>query len=231
MKSGAAFLLAVLLAIVLAYGSFGSGSSSDGDSDHSDSASSSKDHDSGQDKPDKDDSGKDSDKKKSDKEDRDKDDKDSGGDSSYAEAMKQRLENDGLHVQRSAADSAEDCAAHSYGEVRTWFQNHPCTRVDRAWYEVRDDQDNKAVLSVAWVEMPDADSAGELQTLVDRPGTGNATELSKDEGPYQGTSYSGWYYRSSRDGDTFSSVQAEPVAHSDGSREVARRAAGVADAA
>jgi hypothetical protein len=229
MRSGTAFLLAVGLAILLAYGSLGSGWSSDGDADHSDSASSSKDHDSDKDKSDKDESDKDD----RDKDDRDKDksDKDSNGDSNYANAMKQRLEDDGLHVQQTSSDSAEDCAAHSYGEVRNWFQAHPCTRVDRAWYEVSDDHDNKAVLSVAWVEMPDADSAAELQTLVDRPGTGNATELSKDDGPYQGTSYSGWYYRSSRDGDTFSSVQAEPLANSDGSREVARRASGATAAA
>ena len=81
-------------------------------------------------------------------------------------------------------------------------------------------------MSVAWVEMPDAEGAGDLQRLVDRPGTGNITELSKQDGPYQNVSYSGWNYRSGRDGDTFHSVQAEPLADTEGSREVARRAAG-----
>jgi hypothetical protein len=231
MRSGAAFVLAVLLAIVLAYGSFGSGSSHDGDSDHSNSASPSDDHD---DKGSQDDSEKDtgSDKGSDKYSDKDKDrDRDSGKDSSYADAMKQRLQDEGLHVQQSSEDSAQDCAAHSYGEVRSWFQAHPCTGLDRAWYEVSDDHDNKAMLSVAWVQMPDADSAGELQTVVNRPGTGNVTELSKDDGPYQGVAYRGRYYRSSRDGDTFCSVQAEPLASSEGSREVARRAAGAAEAA
>ncbi len=141
--------------------------------------------------------------------------------------MKQRLENEGLHIEQSSATSDDHCAAHSFGEVSTYFQEHPCNGLDRAWYEVSDG-DNTAIVSVAWVEMPDADSAAELQTLVDRPGTGNVTELSKEDGPYQSVRYSGWYYRSGRDGDTFSSIQAEPLTDSDGSREVARRASGAA---
>lgn len=225
MRTGTLVVLAILLAILLAYGSIGSGSSGDGDSHRADSSSSSKDHRSDKDdKDDKDRSTKDRSTKDESKDDRSHED-------NYADDMKQRLENDGLHVQQTSKDSASDCAAHSYGEVRTWFQHHPCTRIDRAWYEVCDEHDNKAVLSVAWVEMPDEDSAAELKTVVDTPGTGNATELSKDDGPYRDTSYSGYYYRSSRDGDTVRSVQAEPLTNSDGSREVARRAAGVAESA
>jgi hypothetical protein len=79
--------------------------------------------------------------------------------------------------------------------------------------------------------MPDAEDAGDLQRLVDRPGTGNVTELSRDEGPHQDVDYSGRYYDSGRDGDTFSSVQAEPVGESDGAADVARRAVSATSAA
>ena len=174
----------------------------------------------------------DSDDEKSDDDKKDDDDsnKDSGDDdsgSSLAEARKQQLEGDGLRVRQMSTAENDDCAANSYGEVRDYFSNHPCQGVQRAWYEVSDDEDNAAVLSVAWVEMPDAEAANDLQRLVDRPGTGNVTELSKEDGPYQDVRYSGWYYRSDVDGATFRSVQAEPLAGNDGSREVARKASGV----
>ncbi len=141
--------------------------------------------------------------------------------------MKQQLESDGLQVRQMSTAESDDCAANSYGEVRDYFSGHPCQGVQRAWYEVSDDEDNAAVLSVAWVEMPEAEAANDLKRLVDRPGTGNVNELSKEDGPYQELRYSGWYYRSDVDGATFRSVRAEPLADNDGSREVARKASGV----
>ena len=140
--------------------------------------------------------------------------------------MKQHLQDQGLSVAQMSTASDDDCAAHSYGEVRNHFSDHPCESLERAWYEICDDEDNSAVLSVAWVEMPDSAAAGDLQGVVDRPGTGNVTELSKEDGPYQDVRYSGWYYKSGRDGDTFHSVQAEPLADNEGSRDLARRASG-----
>ena len=225
MKSGAVILLAILLGVFLAVGQCGSGSADEKDDDSHSSSSASDDHD---DEQASDDDGDSDDDKKSD--DNDNDNKDSGDDdsgSSLAEAMKQQLESDGLQVRQMSTAENDDCAANSYGEVRNYFSNHPCQGVQRAWYEVSDDEDNAAVLSVAWVEMPDAEAANDLQRLVDRPGTGNVTELSKEDGPYQDVRYSGWYYRSDVDGATFRSVQAEPLAGNDGSREVARKASGV----
>jgi hypothetical protein len=220
MKGGAVFLLAILLGVFLAVGQCGSGSADEKDDDSHSNSSASDDHDDEQ-ASDDDDS---DDDKKSDDDDKDSGDDDSG--SSLAEAMKQQLESDGLQVRQMSTTENDDCAASSYGEVRNYFSDHPCQGVQRAWYEVSDD-DNAAVLSVAWVEMPDAEAANDLQRLVDRPGTGNVTELSKEDGPYQDVRYSGWYYRSDVDGATFRSVQAEPLAGNDGSREVARKASGV----
>jgi hypothetical protein len=225
MKGGAVVLLAILLGVFLAVGQCGSGSADEKDDDsHSSSSASDDDGDSDDDKKSDDD-----DDKKSDDDD-DNNNKNSGDDdsgSSLAEAMKQQLESDGLQVRQMSTAENDDCAANSYGEVRDYFSGHPCQGVQRAWYEVSDDEDNAAVLSVAWVEMPDAEAANDLKRLVDRPGTGNVTELSKADGPYQDVRYSGWYYRSDVDGATFRSVQAEPLAGNDGSREVARKASGV----
>jgi hypothetical protein len=223
MKGGAVVLLAILLGVFLVVGQCGSGSADEKDDDsHSSSSASDDDGDSDDDKK------SDDDDKKSD--DDDNNNKNSGDDdsgSSLAEAMKQQLESDGLQVRQMSTAENDDCAANSYGEVRDYFSGHPCQGVQRAWYEVSDDEDNAAVLSVAWVEMPDAEAANDLKRLVDRPGTGNVTELSKADGPYQDVRYSGWYYRSDVDGATFRSVQAEPLAGNDGSREVARKASGV----
>src|SRR3954453_16994104 len=223
MKSGAVILLAILLGVVLAVGQCGSGSADEKDDDSHSSSSASDDHDDEQ----ASDDDSDDDKKDDDAEDGDKDSGDDDAGSSVAEAMKQQLESDGLQVRQMSPAENDDCAASSYGEVRSYFADHPCQGVQRAWYEVGDDQGNAAVLSVAWVEMPAAEGANDLKRLVDRPGTGNVTELSKEDGPYQDVRYSGWYYRSDVDGVTFRSVQAEPLAGNDDSREVARRASGV----
>jgi hypothetical protein len=224
MKGGAVVLLAILLGVFLAVGQCGSGSADEKDDDSHSSSSASDDHD---DEQASDDDDSDDDKKSDDDNNNNKDSGDDDSGSSLVEAMKQQLESDGLQVRQMSTAENDDCAANSYGEVRNYFSDHPCQDVQRAWYEVSDDEDNAAVLSVAWVEMPDAEAANDLQRLVDRPGTGNVTELSKEDGPYQDVRYSGWYYRSDVDGATFRSVQAEPLAGNDGSREVARKASGV----
>lgn len=222
MRSGAAFLLAVLLGIFLAAGQCGSSSADDHDDDSHSSSSASDDN--GDDENDGDDK---------DKDDESTDESTSEStpeqDSGHAEAMKQQLEGEGLQVVQMSSTTDDDCAAHSYGEVSDYFAEHPCQGLERAWYEVSDDQDHRAVLSVAWVRMPDDQGAADLQEVVDRPGTGNVTELSTQDGPYQDVGYGGRYYRSGRDGDTFYSVQAEPLADDQGSQDVASRASGATD--
>jgi hypothetical protein len=249
MRSGAAFLLAVLLAVFLAARQWGSHTDDDdkGDADRT-SSSSSDGHDDTEDHDDEDTAERDSGDEDSGHEDSGHEDSghedsghensghtdtaDSDDDGSHDEnasstdRMTQRLEAQGLHIEQSSSDSDDDCAAHSYGQVAGHFADHPCAGLERAWYVVGDEAGNTAIVSVARVEMPDADSATELEALVDRPGTGNVTELSREDGPHGNVRYSGWYYRSDRDGDVFTSVQAEPLQSTDGSRDVARRASG-----
>lgn len=217
MKSGLV-LLAILLGVFLAVGQCGSGYSG-GSGDKDDDYVASAEHDDSEDHPASDDHD-DSDEKSD-----DHDDGKSEGGPDDVEAMKQSLQSQGLHVDQSSHSSEDDCAAHSYGAVHDHFGDHPCTSAQRAWYEVRDDNDNKAVVAATWVEMPDEAQARDLQHVMDVD-TGNMNELSREDGPYTDTTFSGRYHRSRLDHDTVVSVQAEPVGDSEGATDVARRAIG-----
>jgi hypothetical protein len=123
----------------------------------------------------------------------------------------QRLESRGLRVEERAVDADDDCAAHSYGQVRRFFVEHPCTALYRGLFEVRDRRRGVAVVAVAWVDMPDEAKAGEFQRLVDRHGTGNLTELTREGARPTGVRWTGEHYASVRDEATVVSAQAEPV--------------------
>jgi len=119
-----------------------------------------------------------------------------------------RLIRKGLRVRERNVRGDADCVAHSYGQVQDFFREHPCTALFRALLEVRDNRGNLAILAAAWVDMPDPDQARQLQELMDRGGTGNITELSRERG---GQRFSGDYYRSAREDSTVINVQAEPI--------------------
>jgi len=122
----------------------------------------------------------------------------------------QRLRSRGLRVTERGVDADDDCAAHSYGQVREFFGRQPCTALYRALFEVRDGRVT-VVVAVAWVDMPDDDQARRLQQLVDRNGTGNLTELTKEGRGPRSVQWTGQHYTSARDGVTFVNAQAEPV--------------------
>lgn len=124
--------------------------------------------------------------------------------------VKLRLEQRGFRVE-SRFDRSADCVARSYGAVREFFRDEPCTGVSRALFEVHDRRKNVVLVAVAWVEMPGSASARQFHDLVDRPGTGNVTELSRDQGRYRNVRFSGEHYASRRDGTTVVNVQAQPV--------------------
>lgn len=119
-----------------------------------------------------------------------------------------RLVREGLRVRERGVDADTDCVAHSYGQVQDFFRAHPCTALFRTLLEVRDNRSNVALVAVAWVDMPDPGQARQLQQLMDRDGTGNITELSREDG---GQRFSGDYYHSVREDTTVVNVQAEPV--------------------
>ncbi|MGH3521054.1 MAG: hypothetical protein ACRDQ7_27490 [Haloechinothrix sp.] len=76
-------------------------------------------------------------------------------------------------------DSGADCVRVSYGEVKTWFRDHPCERVVRGLYTTRK-KDARAVVSIIVVTMPSAERAEQLKAIVDTSGTGNVSDLLRD---------------------------------------------------
>jgi hypothetical protein len=122
-----------------------------------------------------------------------------------------RLEQRGLRVEQRGTSFDQNCAAHAYGHVQQFFQEHPCSALYRALLEVRDRHQNRVLVAVAWVDMPDEAQAAAFQRLVDRHGTGNITELSQEQRRYRPVRFTGEHYASARNGVTVVNVQAEPL--------------------
>ena len=122
-----------------------------------------------------------------------------------------RLERIGLRVRPRFEVADTDCAAHSYGEVQRWFRGHPCDALYRALFEVRDRRGALVLVAVAWVDMPDTTRATELKRLVDRSGTGNVIELSRERGRYRNVRFDGEHYASRQEDTTVVNAQAQPV--------------------
>jgi hypothetical protein len=122
-----------------------------------------------------------------------------------------RLERSGLRIRTRIERADADCAAHSYGEVQRWFRQHPCQALYRALFEVRDRRGGLGLVAVAWVDMPDVAQAVEFKQLVDRSGTGNVTELSRERGRYRNVRFDGERYASRREDTTVVNAQVQPV--------------------
>jgi hypothetical protein len=126
-------------------------------------------------------------------------------------AVRLRLARPGLRIDPPSESADRDCAAHSYGQVRKWFREHRCDALFRALFRVRDRHGAVVLVAVAWVDMPDETSAIELKHLLDRDGTGNITELSRERGRYRSVRFTGEHYVSRRSGTTVVNAQAQPV--------------------
>jgi hypothetical protein len=92
----------------------------------------------------------------------------------------------------------KNCASNSYGRVRTFFLSNPCKWLARASLILGATGHAVALVSISWVEMPNAVKALQYKHLVDTPRTGNVTELTRIEGPYQDVHYSGLHYVSGK---------------------------------
>ncbi|WP_219417031.1 hypothetical protein [Pseudonocardia nigra] len=134
-----------------------------------------------------------------------------------------RLEQRGLRVERRVTSDAADCAAHSYGLVREFFQEQPCSALYRPLFEVHDTRRDVVLVAVAWVDMPDVDQARAFKRLVDRHGTGNVTELSRETRRYRNVRFSGEYYASVRNDSTVINVQAQPVSRAGAGLDLAEQ--------
>jgi hypothetical protein len=97
------------------------------------------------------------------------------------------------------------CGPLSYGEVQKFFLSKPCSSLDRLLTRIGDTSGTKIAVMVAWVTMPQEDSAQDLRALDDRNGTGNVAPLPGAPKP------TGKHYRSRRSGTLVVIAEAEPL--------------------
>jgi hypothetical protein len=101
-----------------------------------------------------------------------------------------------------------DCAAHSYGKVHDFFVANPCEWLARAYLPIGD---SEVLVAISWVGMPTTSSAEAYRRLVDTPGAGNITELSREEKLYRKIGYAGSAHSTGIDGTAVWNVQVKPV--------------------
>jgi len=78
-----------------------------------------------------------------------------------------------------ASDQQTDCAAHSFGKVKTYFQTSPCVLLTR-WLATTTLAGRKAIVSWVIVRTDDSANADQFLTLVSADGTGDVRDLLSD---------------------------------------------------
>jgi hypothetical protein len=93
---------------------------------------------------------------------------------------------DGTDFTVQAVDSEKTCVGHAYGDTAGFFNDTDCTGLSRALYST-DVGGKSVVLAVSRVRMPDAAAARNLQSLTDRNGSGNVSDLLREGVRYTGS--------------------------------------------
>ena len=73
-----------------------------------------------------------------------------------------------------------NCAEHSYGKVKEFFQSTPCQELTRALYTTTTDDGRTVYTSVSVVRMRSAQDANALIALTNQDNTGNVADIVKD---------------------------------------------------
>ncbi len=107
----------------------------------------------------------------------------------------------GLKQVKKHVDEQFQCAIHSYGQVRQFFVDHPCTSLNRELIAVVDEGGNTFLVSVSWVEMPSVAQANQLRTVADTYGTGNVSPIASAALELGDVHYTGQFYDSRIDGE------------------------------
>jgi hypothetical protein len=114
----------------------------------------------------------------------------------------------GVDFTVEAVDSERTCVGHAYGDTAAFFNDTDCTGLSRALYST-DVAGKPVVLAVSRVRMPDAAGARDLQSLADRNGSGNVSDLLREGVRYTGSpaQLSGAEYSSALSGTTVTIVE------------------------
>ena len=94
-----------------------------------------------------------------------------------AQSALRRVVRDGLRIERQVSALTDDCAAQSSGDVEEFLRENPCESMLRVHLEIHDDDDDTALAAIAWVDMPNSESAEELHDLVENPDNEGSLEL------------------------------------------------------
>lgn len=103
------------------------------------------------------------------------------------------------------------CAAHSFGQVRSFFLRVPCRSLRRALL-VLGDGDGAIVVALAWVRMPSAARAKRFKKLEDTYGTGDISPIAGEVLALGGMRFTGTHYSSRRSGPLTVIAETEPSA-------------------
>jgi hypothetical protein len=86
---------------------------------------------------------------------------------------------------RRASDSQTDCAAHSYGQVQSFFARTPCTSVQRL-LATTNRSGRTVIIASSVVSFRTAAQAEQYLGVVNTDGTGNIADLLRDGVSYPG---------------------------------------------
>jgi hypothetical protein len=116
------------------------------------------------------------------------------------------------HKVRLIATFENECVTHSYGKVHKFLQSHPCDWLARAYLQIGEPDQGLILVAISWVGMPNATLATDYKRLIDTPGAGNITELSRQKRLYKNIEYStGTTYTSGIHATAVWNVQVKPV--------------------
>jgi hypothetical protein len=117
----------------------------------------------------------------------------------------------GLSGGRVALGRSAQCAANSFGQVKTFFADKPCQSLQRELLALGDIQGNTIVVSIAWVQMPSAINAAELQRLADTDGTGSINLIRSGDPGLDNARFDGRYYATRRSGSLVIIAETAPA--------------------
>lgn len=83
----------------------------------------------------------------------------------------------GVGISKQAVKQELDCVANSFGQVRDFLAQTPCTSLDRLLLAVGDQAGNAAVVSVVWVTFPGRNHARQFDRVIDVAGSGDVQPL------------------------------------------------------
>jgi hypothetical protein len=119
---------------------------------------------------------------------------------------------DGVTFTRQVVTSDVSCEGHAYGQAAAFLRERGCLHLDRSlWSGTAEGQE--IVVAIATVQMPDTTTATAFRSLVDSNGTGNISDLLREQRGYPGApeSLSGQGYASAQLGDRVMVAEADGI--------------------